>query len=430
MTDTFHRIKHTPTVHDAVCDQVLHEYVPIIGINGIDAAVSQHRSNFSWVKWGHRIGELAAQHATKPHEALERASNNHFVSHMIHGAMWGAIVQRRSLDSLWEHFDTLASFIRRDARGHISTGNGVMGPSLAGHAIWVHACHGVGHALTWWAPNGPIGTPMLNAAQMVDYCMLRASTDVRSALDDTCVAACAQGIFHEAKQAHILSTIADGEPHLCSNLERQAFFCYYVTPARSFEHCYELSASRRNRASCIAALGMPGWLQIDRNNSQVKVATICSELHSRSVAFCLACGYGAAWWHGGVIGDAMMYHPDHSSVAIKCARTWSHDEFARGFCVQEANMVFSSAFLLDDLEFLTQLDYPADVLATQPAKVRFFFERAQTSWQLLNEEIRQPLPERQPQRQQSGQSSGAATFAALRTLYNGTLGFDGLLPYL
>lgn len=89
-------------------------------------------------------------------------------------------------------------------------------------------------------------------------------------------------------------------------------------------------------------------------------------------------------------------------------------------------MVFSSAFLLDDLEFLTQLDYPADVLATQPAKVRFFFERAQTSWQLLNEEIRQPLPERQPQRQQSGQSSGAATFAALRTLYNGTHG--GLLP--
>ena len=81
----------------------MHTYVPTIGINGIDAAVSQHWfgiSNFSWFEWGHRVGELAAQHAMTPHEALEIVSNLHFASHPIHGAVWGLVVQRHRLDDL------------------------------------------------------------------------------------------------------------------------------------------------------------------------------------------------------------------------------------------------------------------------------------------------------------------------------------------
>jgi hypothetical protein len=374
---------------------VLHAYVPIIGINGIDAAISQHISNFSWVKWGHRIGELAAQHAMKPHEALEIVSNLHFARHPIHGAVWGLIEQRHRLDDMWEYFDASAGFIRGDARSRAKVGTGEMPPLTAGHSIWIQACHGVGHALTWWAPTGSTETSGLSATSMVDYCLQRGSAGIRSALDDTCSAACTSGMFHEASTAGILHSIANDAPHPCANLERHTLFCYAVSPAQSFTHCYELSASLRNQAGCVAALGIPDSFRIERSEI---ASPICAEVRSRSVALWLACGYGAAWWYSmmKVHASTTMGHSPamgHSgrSVAARCIGTWPHDEFAREICIQEASVVFSSAFLLDDLEFLTQLNFPAEFLATHEGTFQSLFERVRSTWRVTNADVSQPL---------------------------------------
>ena len=263
-----------------------------------------------------------------------------------------------------------------------------------GPDIWIQACHGVGHALTWWAPTGS-KTPGLSAAQMVDYCLQRGSAGVRSALDDTCSAACTSGMFHEASTAGILHSIANDAPHPCANLERHTLFCYAVSPAQSFTHCYELSASLRNQAGCVAALGIPDSFRIERSEI---ASPICAEVRSRSVALWLACGYGAAWWYSmmKVHASTTMGHSPamgHSgrSVAARCIGTWPHDEFAREICIQEASVVFSSAFLLDDLEFLTQLNFPAEFLATHEGTFQSLFERVRSTWRVTNADVSQPL---------------------------------------
>ena len=208
-----------------------------------------------------------------------------------------------------------------------------MPPLTAGHSILIQACHGVGHALMWWAPTGSTKTPGLTAGQMVDYCLQRGSAGVRSALDGTCSAACTSGMFHEAFMSGVLHSIANDAPHPCANLERQTPFCYAVSPAQSFTHCYELSSSLRNQAGCVAALGMPDSIRIERSEN---ASPICAEVRSRSMALWLACGYGAAWWYSMIKVHAsttltMGHRPamGHSgrSEAARCTGTWPHDEF-------------------------------------------------------------------------------------------------------
>ena len=72
-------------------------------------------------------------------------------------------------------------------------------------------------------------------------------------------------------------------------------------------------------------------------------------------------------------------------------------------------MVLTSAFLLNDLEFLTQLNYPEELLIT--GKVQFFFERVQTTWRLLNAEMSQPMFGLQ-QARLSSEATGLETLAA------------------
>ena len=351
LSRTFLRFDHVVTAHDVECSAVLNEALPLIGFNGVEATIHSiaQADALDSIKWAHRLGELAAEHGGRSGRAnaLELVSNGAFGDHPVHGASWGQTVRRGHHDQLWVHFDRHTRFLHPPMASERWNRTAIR--------LLSSACHGQGHALSFWSPNSTrFQQRFQNLDEAVVVCT-RARLETpwgHPAFNNYCSAACVDGILHESIEASIVHTWGGtARSHPCSTVSAFSYFCYRwgLAPA-TFEDCAKLPASQAiaaaNRAGCIAAVGGRGasWGAHGRNAS-----VTCEPLLHSSTADWVSCSYGSAWMYGLELGAMPAWLTPHAH----CSNIWKHHVFVQMICIQETLLPGSSSYLLHDETFLT-----------------------------------------------------------------------------
>ena len=424
----FLRVRHAKTEVDRRCDQALLPAARAAGsLGNVMELLEQHSGGLNMQKWVHRVGELSVQLAfdcdrlvasgdaastfgcralsktplsrsvgqrpagfqERCQQAMRDVGVHRMAHHPVHGAMWTIVVEGSNTShDVWEAHRVCASPYRH-----------------SDFHLWIDACHGVGHGLSWWAPDG-VRSPALALGEAFLIC--EKQPQLESVYDHRCVAACADGVLHESMEAHIYhnwalpmagSSINGSESGqsvyaVCDSVPRNSFFCYHWLAAQvTFEGCEALLsfASLANVAGCFAAAragpapttrltlahveahsnaSQPRGVLDAQSTAAEEARRRCDELRSRSFSFYVACTYGTAHNRAHEVFNGGGYAPwfrKHLLADFVWPQCRAHDDhLVRVLCDAEIYDGFSGAALLNDEELLAafrEVPLDADLLS-------------------------------------------------------------------